>query len=290
MLGRARPYLALMRIDRPVGTLLLLWPTLAALWLAAEGIPPLGILAAFVAGTFLTRSAGCVVNDMADRRFDPHVRRTRNRPLATGEISPARALALLAALAAAALGVALTLNRQAQLLAVAGAAMAVLYPFCKRWTHLPQAALGIVFSWGIPMAFAAVRGEVGLSGWLLFAGSLVWVVGYDTIYAMVDRDDDLRIGIKSLAVLLGRADVFAIGALQCAALALFAAAGAAAGAGAAYYLGIGAAALLFVYQQALIRGRQRGACFRAFGSNVWAGFALFAGAAASYALPGFGGG
>ena len=274
-----------MRIDRPVGTLLLLWPTLAALWLAARGVPPLGILAAFVAGTFLTRSAGCVVNDMADRHFDPHVRRTRNRPLAAGEISPPQALVLLAVLSAAALGVALTLNWQAQLFAVAGAAMAVLYPFCKRWTHLPQAALGIVFSWGIPMAFAAVNGAVGAAGWLLFAGSLVWVVGYDTIYAMVDRDDDLRIGIKSLAVLLGRADIFAIGALQCAALALFAAAGAAAGVGAAYYLGVGIAALLFVYQQALMRGRERDACFRAFGNNVWAGFALFAGAVVGF-VPG----
>lgn len=277
----AVPYLALMRIDRPVGTLLLLWPTLAALWLAADGFPPPAILVAFVAGTLLARSAGCVVNDIADRNFDRHVRRTRSRPLATGEISLASASTLLAALGAACIGVVLTLNPLTQGLALIGAAVAAIYPFLKRWTHLPQAALGVAFSWGIPMAFAAVHGTVPGAGWLLFSASLVWIIAYDTIYAMVDRDDDVAIGVKSTAVLLGRADRAAVAGLQLATLCLLVILGVRLSLGGAYYLGVAAAGVLFAFQQRLIRDREREACSRAFGNNVWVGFALFAGVAAS---------
>lgn len=276
--GRAlAPYLRLMRIDRPVGTLLLLWPTLAALWLAAQGVPPLGILAAFVVGTFLARSAGCVINDIADREFDAHVARTRERPLVTGEVSLTGALVLLGILALACLAVVLTLNRLAQALALGGALVATVYPFLKRWTHLPQAALGVAFSWGIPMAFAAVNGSVSGAAWLLFAASLVWIVAYDTIYAMVDRDDDLRIGIKSTAILFGRADRLIVAGLQLVALVLLVGLGTVLTLGPAYYLALAAISGLFVYQQWLIRRREREPCFRAFGNNVWVGFALFVG-------------
>lgn len=266
-----------MRIDRPVGTLLLLWPTLAALWLAAQGVPPLGILAAFVVGTFLARSAGCVINDIADRKFDAHVARTRERPLATGEVSLTGALVLLGILALACLAVVLTLNRLAQALALGGALVATVYPFLKRWTHLPQAALGVAFSWGIPMAFAAVNGSVSGAAWLLFAASLVWIVAYDTIYAMVDRDDDSRIGIKSTAILFGRADRWIVAGLQLVAFVLLVGLGTVLTLGPAYYLALAAISGLFVYQQWLIRRREREPCFRAFGNNVWVGFALFVG-------------
>ena len=276
-MGALGPYLLLMRVDRPVGTLLLLWPTLAALWLAAEGVPPPGILIAFVAGTFLARSAGCVVNDIADRDFDRNVERTRQRPLATGAVSVRNACVLLGVLAAACLGIVLTLNPLAQVLALVGAAVAVLYPYLKRWTHVPQAALGVAFSWGIPMASAAVTGEVTGAACVLFAASLLWIVAYDTIYAMVDRDDDLAIGVRSTAILFGRADRLAVGILQVATLACLVALGLGWALGTAYYAGVAAAAGLFVYQQWLIRDRERAACFRAFGNNVWVGFALFAG-------------
>lgn len=278
------PYLELMRLDRPVGTLLLLWPTLAALWLAAEGVPPLGILAAFVAGTFLARSAGCVVNDIADRDFDGRVRRTRNRPLPRGTVSVTAALLLLLGLGVLCVGIVLTLHPLAQALALIGAAVAGVYPFLKRWTHLPQLALGVAFSWGIPMAFAAATGAIGATAWTLFAASLVWIVGYDTIYAMIDRDDDLAIGIKSTAILFGHADRVAIGVLQLTTVGLLAYLGASRGFAHAYYVGVLAMAALFVHQQRLIRTRERAACARAFGNNVWAGFALFAGTVCEYGL------
>lgn len=280
---RGSVYWRLARLDRPVGTLLLLWPTLAALWMAAGGVPPAGVLAAFVAGTLLARSAGCVVNDIADRKVDGHVRRTRLRPLATGEASLREALALAAALAAGAVAVALALRPLVWLLAVAGAAVAAAYPFLKRWTHFPQAALGVAFSWGIPMAFAAVLGEVPATAWLYFAASACWIVAYDTLYAMVDREDDVRVGVKSAAIAFGRGDRAAVGALQLAALGLLAALGAALDLRHAYFAGLAAVAGLFAYQQWLIRSRLPSACFRAFGSNVWVGLALFAGTAVDYA-------
>ena len=277
---RWSPYVRLMRIDRPVGTLLLLWPTLAALWLAAQGVPPVGILAAFVVGTFLARSAGCVINDIADRKFDAHVARTRDRPLATGEVSLTAAIVLLAILALACLAVVLTLDRLAQALALGGALVAAVYPFLKRWTHWPQAALGVAFSWGIPMAFAAVNGAVSGAAWLLFAASLVWIVAYDTIYAMVDRDDDLGVGIKSTAILFGRTDRLIVAVLQLVVLVWLLGLGVVLALGPAYYLAVAVIGGLFVYQQWLIRRRERERCFRAFGNNVWVGFALFAGTVA----------
>ena len=282
------PYLRLMRLDRPVGTLLLLWPTLAALWIAADGPPAATILAAFVAGTFLARSAGCVVNDIADRKLDRHVERTRARPLAQREIPLSSAWTLLLGLAALCCAVALSLNALAQKLAVAGAAIAALYPLLKRWTYLPQAALGVAFSWGIPMAFAAVTGRVPAAAWLLFAASAVWIVAYDTLYAMVDRKDDVRAGIKSTAILFGAADRSAVAALQATTLGLLVWLGMHLDFAHAYYLGLAVAATLFLYQQWLIRHREESACFRAFGNNVWVGFALFAGTVAEYALAGFG--
>ena len=281
---RIGAYLRLMRLDRPIGTLLLLWPTLAALWMAAQGLPPLHLLAVFVAGTVLARSAGCVVNDIADRDFDGHVRRTRDRPLPAGEATVLEALLLLALLALLCLALALALNPLARLLAVAGAGMAVLYPLLKRWTHLPQALLGIAFSWSIPMAFAATTGSVPVAAWLLFSASAVWIVAYDTLYAMVDRDDDIRIGIKSAAVLLGRADRAAIAVLQLAALCLLFWLGEQLAFQHAYYVGLAVVFGLFVHQQRLIRHRQADACFRAFRNNAWVGFAVFAGTVGEYGL------
>ena len=273
----------LMRLDRPVGTLLLLWPTLAALWIAAQGVPPFGILAAFVAGTLLARSAGCVVNDLADRGFDGHVERTRGRPLPQGDVSVAGAWMLLALLGVLCVGVVHTLNPLARWLAMAGAGVVVLYPFLKRWTHLPQAALGIAFSWGIPMAFAAVRDTVPAVAWLLFAASGVWIVAYDTLYAMVDRDDDVKIGVKSTAVLFGRADRAVVGGLQVGALGLLIWLGVWLGFAHAYFVCLVGIAALFGYQQALIRKRARQGCLRAFGNNVWVGFLLFLGTVFEYA-------
>lgn len=266
-----------MRLHRPVGTLLLLWPTLAALWMAAGGLPALGVLAAFVGGTFLARSAGCVVNDIADRRFDGAVERTRDRPLPAGEVSLAAAWILLLALGALCALVAWTLNPLSRALAVGGAAVAVAYPFCKRWTHWPQAALGVAFSWGIPMAFAAVTSTVPADAWLLFAASFLWIVAYDTLYAMVDREDDLHIGVRSTAVLFGRADRAVVAALQVAALGLLVWLGARLAFAWPYHVGLAAVAGLFAYQQWLIRHRDRAACLRAFANNTWVGFALFAG-------------
>ena len=280
------PYLRLMRLHRPVGTLLLLWPTLAALWIAAKGVPPADILAVFVIGTFLARSAGCVVNDIADRKLDGHVRRTRQRPLPQGEVSVLAAWVLAAVLALLCLALASYLNRLALMLAMVGGAVACLYPFLKRWTHLPQAALGVAFSWGIPMAFAAVTGDVAAAAWLLFAASLVWIVAYDTLYAMVDRADDLEAGIKSSAILFGRADRMAVAALQAAALGLLVWLGVYVGFANVYNVGIAVAGALFLHQQRLIRDREESACFRAFRNNVWVGFALFAGTAGEYAWAG----
>lgn len=286
--GKIRAYARLMRVDRPVGTLLLLWPTLAALWIAAQGLPPVGILAAFVVGTFLARSAGCVINDIADRKVDGHVERTRGRPLPAGDVSLIEALVLLTVLAALCIAVVLTLNEPARWLALAGAGIAATYPFLKRWTHWPQAALGVAFSWGIPMAFTAVNGSTDAIAWLLFAASLLWIVAYDTLYAMVDRDDDLTIGVKSTAILFGNTDRAAVGALQFAAAGLLITLGLRASLGVGWYIGVAAASGLFVFQQHLIRNRDRGACFKAFGNNVWVGFALFAGAVAEFGTAGIG--
>ena len=270
-------YARLMRIDKPIGTLLLLWPTLWALWIAAEGWPPLYILAIFIAGTFLMRSAGCVINDYADRDFDGHVERTRNRPLATGVVSPGEALALAAGLSAAAFVLVLPLNTLTILLSVPALLLAGSYPFTKRFFAIPQAYLGIAFGFGIPMAFAAVTGTVPATGWLMLLANIFWAVAYDTEYAMVDRPDDLKIGIKTSAITFGRHDVLAVMLCYAAAFALLAVVGVLAGLGFAWYLGLVVACAIAGYHYTLIRARDRADCFKAFRHNNWVGGVIFAG-------------
>jgi len=270
-------YARLMRIDKPIGTLLLLWPTLWALWIAAEGWPPLHILAIFIVGTFLMRSAGCVINDYADRDFDGHVERTRNRPLATGAVSPGEALALAAALSAVAFVLVLPLNTLTILLSVPALLLAGSYPFTKRFFAIPQAYLGIAFGFGIPMAFAAVTGTVPATGWLMLLANLFWAVAYDTEYAMVDRPDDLKIGIKTSAITFGRHDVLAVMLCYAATFVLLTVVGALAGLGFAWYAGLVVACAIAGYHYTLIRARDRADCFKAFRHNNWVGGAIFAG-------------
>jgi len=283
---RAREYAMLMRLDRPIGTLLLLWPTLWALWLAGDGRPDPMVCAVFVAGVFVMRAAGCVINDYADRDFDPHVERTRQRPLAARRVSPREALALFAALMAIALALVLTLNRLTVMLALAGAVLATLYPFMKRFTYLPQVHLGLAFSWAIPMAWAALTGSVPPLAWLLLIGNLVWTVAYDTVYAMVDRDDDLAVGVKSTAILFGELDRAFVAGMQVTVLVVLALVGRQAGLGLPFDASIAAAGALFAWQQWLIRERERGPCFQAFLNNNWVGAAIFAGIVTDYALAG----
>lgn len=274
---RLATYLELMRLDRPVGTLLLLWPTLGALWLAADGWPPWHLVAVFSIGTFVMRSAGCVINDYADRGWDRDVERTQDRPLTTGRVSEREALALFAGLSVLAATLLVFLNPLTRALAVVGFALAVIYPFMKRWTYLPQVVLGAAFSWAAIMAYASVLAHVPPEAWLLFVGSLLWIVAYDTQYAMVDRDDDLQVGIKSTAILFGTADRFMVGLLQASAVLTLSFLGDRLELGALYNLGLAAAAAVFVYQQYLMRDRSRTGCFKAFRSNTWVGFAFFAG-------------
>jgi 4-hydroxybenzoate polyprenyltransferase len=276
-LARLDAYEKLVRLDKPIGILLLLWPTLWALWLAAGGLPPLPILVIFLMGTVLMRSAGCAINDWADRRFDAQVERTRMRPLATGVIRPWEALVVAAVFAALALAVAWRLNTLARELSVAAFAIAVIYPFTKRWFSMPQAFLGIAFSAGIPMAFAAVRNEVPPLAWALLAANFFWVIAYDTEYAMVDREDDRRIGIRTSAILLGANDVAAVMGCYVAFLAILAGIGYWQHYGWAYYAGIEVAGVLAVWHSRMIRDRSREGCFRAFLHNSWVGAAIFAG-------------
>lgn len=275
---RAPDYLHLMRLDRPIGTFLLLWPTLWALWLAAEGIPSWGNLIVFVLGVFIMRAAGCVINDYADRELDGHVRRTTDRPLTTGRVTPREAIALFVGLCLTAfLLVVLFTNTLTLYLSFGGVALAFIYPFMKRYTHLPQLFLGAAFSWAIPMAWAAETNSVSELVWLLYVGNLVWTVAYDTLYAMVDRDDDLRIGIKSTAILFGEGDRAIVGVLQATVVLTLYLVGHQAGLGAWYLAGLVGMAGFFVYQQWLIRHRERGPCFKAFLNNNWAGFSVFLG-------------
>jgi len=273
----------LMRTDKPIGALLLLWPTLWALWVATPGLPPLWILAVFVAGVWLMRAAGCVVNDYADRKFDGHVKRTANRPLPSGAVTEKEARNLFVGLVLLSFLLVLTLNTMTILLSVAALALAWGYPFIKRYTHLPQVVLGAAFGWSIPMAFAAVSESVPLSCWLLFIANICWAVAYDTQYAMVDRDDDIKIGVKSTAILFGRHDKLIIGILQVVVMGLMVAVGWLNGLGAAFYASIVVAGGLFAYQQKLIAGRERDACFQAFMNNNYVGLALFIGLFLSYA-------
>jgi 4-hydroxybenzoate polyprenyltransferase len=282
-----RDYALLMRLNKPIGIWLLLWPTLWALWLAASGMPRWDLLAVFVLGTVLMRSAGCVINDFADRKFDPHVERTRDRPIAAGRVKPREALLLFVVLCVVALAVASRLNAAALWLSLPAAALAASYPFAKRFHSLPQAHLGIAFSWGIPMAYAAVRGSVPWAeAGLLMAANLCWVVAYDTYYAMSDREDDLKIGVKSSAILFGRYDRLIIGLLHVTALLLLALAGQRAGRGWLYWLGLAVAAACAVREQWLTRGRERGPCFEAFLDNNRFGLAVFLGLALDYSLGG----
>ncbi|MBT2774061.1 4-hydroxybenzoate octaprenyltransferase [Halomonas sp. ISL-60] len=280
--ARVADFLQLMRLNRPIGTWLLMWPTLWALWVAAEGVPGRNVLLIFVAGVYVMRAAGCVVNDYADRHFDGHVKRTKNRPLATGRISETEAQLLFIALVAAAFILVLLTNWFTVLLSLGGVLLAIIYPFMKRYTHFPQVVLGAAFSWAIPMAFGGVLGYVPLEAWLLFCANVLWTVAYDTQYAMVDRDDDLKIGIKSTAVLFGNADRLIIGLLQLATLGLLAWVGWRVGLGGFFWLGLAAMAATFLHQQRLIRYQERDACFQAFLNNHWSGLLIFAGIALSW--------
>ena len=274
-----RAYLRLMRMDRPIGAFLLLWPTLWALWLAGDGRPDAAVVVIFIAGTFVMRAAGCVVNDYADRHIDPQVKRTRNRPLASGELSVRQAAAAFALLLLLAFLLVLQLNRHAQLLSLFAVFIAAVYPFTKRFTHLPQLVLGVAFSWGIPMAYAALTGALPSEAWLLFAANFFWIVAYDTQYAMVDRDDDLSIGVKSTAILFGRYDNLMVGLLHLACLTLLAALGWQRGFFESwpYSLGLGLALGFAAYQQTLTKTRDRDDCLRAFLNNNWFGAAVFFG-------------
>lgn len=277
-------WLDLIRWNRPAGWLLLLWPTLSALWVAASGFPGWHLLAVFTLGTVLMRSAGCCVNDVADRDFDKHVKRTAQRPVTSGQVSVKEALALGAVLALLAFLLVLTTNTATILWSFAALAISLAYPYAKRFVSMPQAVLGIAFSFGIPMAFAAVQSRVPLLAWVLLLGNLFWVLAYDTEYAMVDRDDDLKIGIKTSAITLGRADVAVVMACYGAFIAIWVLALAPRQLGAAFYVGILAAVAQALWHWQLIRERTREGCFKAFRLNHWVGFAVFAGIVAGYAL------
>lgn len=272
---RLPAFIDLTRLNRPIGTYLVLWPTLWALWFAAEGVPNIKILVIFILGTVLMRSAGCVINDFADRKVDGHVRRTCTRPLATGKVTAKEALVLFTFLTLIAFILTFFTNQLTLMLAPIALLLAASYPFMKRYTHFPQVVLGAAFSWAIPMAFAAQSNNLPAAMWLIFFANLFWTVGYDTAYAMEDREDDLKIGVKSTAVFFGRYDRLAIGALQLITLVLLVLAGMAFKRGAIFYLGLIGMASLFVWQQWLIRHRQRGPCLRAFLNNHYAGMLLF---------------
>jgi len=279
---RLEQYYYLVRLDRPIGTLLLLWPTLWALWIASHGKPDPLVLFVFVVGTVLMRSAGCAMNDFADRNFDAHVQRTHQRPLAAGKVSPTEAIFVFCVLTLVSFALVLLLNRLTIYLSIGGAALAAVYPFSKRYTHLPQVVLGMTFAWAIPMAFAAQTNSLPKEAWLIYVITVVWAVIYDTMYAMVDRDDDLKIGVKSTAILFGEADKVILFILQLMMFAGLYLLGKQAGLGNAYHLGMGVAAVLALYQQFLIRQREPAKCFRAFLNNNWLGMALFIGILLDY--------
>jgi len=285
MAGRQRLalYLNLIRWDRPAGWLVLLWPTLGALWVAAGGFPGWHLLGVFVLGTFLMRSAGCCVNDVADREFDRHVKRTALRPVTSGLVSVKEALGVGAVLALAAFGLVLTTNTLTVMLSFAALAITLAYPYAKRFVAMPQAVLGLAFDMGIPMAFAAVQGEVPLLAWVLALGNMCWVLAYDTEYAMVDRDDDLKIGIKTSAITLGSRDVPVVLACYFLFIGIWTLALMQYALGAIFIVAMGAALLQVAWHYTLIRERTREGCFKAFRLNQWLGFTVFAGIALSYA-------
>ena len=283
---RAMQYALLTRLNRPIGNFLLLWPTLWALWIAAEGVPDPLVLTVFILGVLVMRAAGCVINDFADRNVDGHVKRTRARPMANGRVSEREALTLFVVLCLLAFGLVLLMNRLTILLSLVGVALAATYPFMKRYTHLPQVHLGAAFGWAVPMAFAAQTGGVPQVAWLVFLAAVVWASIYDTQYAMVDRDDDLRIGVKSTAILFGDADRLMVGLLQVLMMLLLVLVGMQLDLSLLYYTLLLPAAALFVYQQWLMRARGREDCFRAFLNNNVYGGIVFAGLVAHYAVYG----
>jgi 4-hydroxybenzoate polyprenyltransferase len=275
-------YARLMRLDKPIGIWLLLWPTLWGVWISAEGQPDPWVFTAFVFGVIVMRSAGCVINDYADRKIDAQVRRTASRPLARGDIDAVEALVLFALLGLIALGLVLTLNRTTQQLAIGAAALTIVYPFCKRFFAAPQLVLGAAFAWGIPMAFAAHTGTVPRLGWLMWLTVVIWAVIYDTMYAMVDREDDRKLGVRSTAILFGQADVFIISLLQVTMLIALFLIGEVAQLGMWYRLSVLVSALLMLYQYALIRNRKPDDCFHAFLHNRHIGMTIFIGIALAY--------
>ncbi len=281
---RLHDYAQLMRLDKPVGTFLLLWPTIWALLIAGHGHPDGYLVVIFAAGVLLMRSAGCVVNDLADRDFDPHVARTRNRPLAAGRVSKTEAILLFSVLASTAFGLVLLTNRLTIYLSLVGVVLAATYPFIKRFTYIPQVYLGVAFGWAIPMAFAAQTGSVGAEAGLLYLATILWAVAYDTIYAIVDRDDDLTIGVKSTAILFGEYDRLAVGIVQLLFMVALMLVGHRAELGYPYYACLGIVAVLMIWQQYLIRDREPEGCFRAFLNNTWVGVTVTIGIVAAYLL------
>lgn len=282
VVSQVRNYGKLMRVDKPIGTWLLMWPTLWALWLAGDGSPDQGLFLVFMAGVFVMRSAGCVLNDFVDRKIDPYVERTRARPLATGAVSPTEALTLFVALGLIAIGLASMLNQLAQLLAVVGAGLTIAYPFIKRHVSIPQFVLGAAFGWAVPMAFAAQTGGTPELAWLVFGVALVWAVIYDTFYAMVDREDDRKIGVKSTAILFGELDLFVIAGLQGLMLLALVLVGYRAELGAWYYGSVIVAAGMMGWHLWLARDRQPAGCFEAFLKNHYIGMVIFIGIVLHY--------
>ncbi|KHT65028.1 4-hydroxybenzoate polyprenyltransferase [Photobacterium gaetbulicola] len=274
---KVKAFWQLARFDRPIGSLLLLWPTLWALFLAAEGMPNPHVMLVFVLGVIFMRAAGCVINDFADRNFDGHVKRTAQRPMPSGKVSEREALALFGLLVLVSFLLVLTMNTLTIMLSVVAVVLAGAYPFMKRYTHLPQLVLGMAFGWSIPMAYAAQAGELPAVAWLLFVANILWTIAYDTQYAMVDRDDDVKVGIKSTAILFGRFDKMIIGLLQLGTLVLLIAVGAMEEMSQVYYWCLLLASSLFVYQQRLIRGREREPCFKAFLNNNYVGMLICVG-------------
>jgi 4-hydroxybenzoate polyprenyltransferase len=282
VISQVRNYAKLMRIDKPIGIWLLLWPALWALWLAGEGHPDQGLFVVFLLGVFVMRSAGCVLNDYADRKIDPYVERTRARPIASGAVSPAEALVLFAALSLIAIGLATMLNRQAQVLAIVAAGLTIAYPYIKRFVSIPQFVLGAAFGWAVPMAFAAQTGDTSQLAWVVFGVALIWAVIYDTFYAMVDREDDLKVGVKSTAILFGDVDLFVIAGLQALMLLGLVFVGSHAELGVWYFISVATAACLMAYHLWLARDRQPAGCFAAFLHNHIIGLVIFVGIVLHY--------
>ncbi len=282
LVTQLRNYGKLMRVDKPIGIWLLLWPTLWALWLAGDGSPDQGLFVIFVLGVIVMRSAGCVLNDYVDRKIDPYVERTRTRPIASGAVAPTEALILFAALSLIAVGLATMLNGPAQVLAVVGAILTITYPFVKRYISIPQFVLGAAFGWGVPMAFAAQTGETPELAWLVFGSAMIWAVIYDTFYAMVDREDDLKVGVKSTAILFGEVDIFVIAGLQLLMLVALLLIGYRAELGVWYYLSVLIASLMMAFHLWLARDRQPAGCFAAFLHNHYIGMVIFIGIVLHY--------